>query len=57
VTPWSCNAFATAMLAADPDESGVYFVDDHFVPSHRQTAGARATTPNAATPNAAAPTP
>jgi hypothetical protein len=26
------RAFATAMLAADPCTSGVYFVDDHFVP-------------------------
>jgi hypothetical protein len=26
------HAFATAMLAADPCTSGVYFVDDHFVP-------------------------
>ena len=24
--------FATAMLAADPVTSGVYYVDDHFVP-------------------------
>jgi len=26
------RAFASAMLAADPCTSGVYFVDDHFVP-------------------------
>jgi transposase len=26
------RAFATAMLAADPCTSGVYFVDEHFVP-------------------------
>jgi transposase len=26
------RSFATAMLAADPNTSGVYFVDDHFVP-------------------------
>jgi hypothetical protein len=26
------RAFAAAMLRAEPDESGVYFVDDHFVP-------------------------
>ena len=26
------QAFASAMLAADPCTSGVYFVDDHFVP-------------------------
>ena len=26
------RAFATAMLAADPCTSGVYYVDDHFVP-------------------------
>jgi hypothetical protein len=25
-------AFATAMLAANPETSGVYYVDDHFVP-------------------------
>jgi hypothetical protein len=24
--------FASAMLAADPVTSGVYYVDDHFVP-------------------------
>jgi hypothetical protein len=26
------NLFAAAMLAADPETSGVYYVDDHFVP-------------------------
>jgi hypothetical protein len=26
------RAFATAMLSADPCESGVYFVDEHFMP-------------------------
>jgi len=26
------RTFAAAMLRADPNESGVYFVDDHFVP-------------------------
>jgi hypothetical protein len=26
------RAFARAMLGADPNETGVYFVDDHFVP-------------------------
>jgi transposase len=26
------RAFAAAMLAADPNQAGVYFVDDHFVP-------------------------
>ena len=32
-TRWSCSGmFAAAMLAADPVTSGVYYVDDHFVP-------------------------
>ena len=31
--------FASAMLAADPVTSGVYYVDDHFVPYTGRQAG------------------
>ena len=46
------------MLAAEPNLSGVYFVDEHFMPySGAKPVGVRAGTPNAATPSPAGSTP
>ena len=49
--------FALAMLAADPVASGVYYVDDHFVPYTGAKPVAKAGTTSAARRSGAAPTP
>ena len=51
------RVFATAMLAADPCEAGVYFVDEHFMPYAGNCRSARAATPSAGAPNGAGSTP
>ncbi|HUY46720.1 MAG TPA: hypothetical protein VMV92_13455 [Streptosporangiaceae bacterium] len=49
--------FASAMLAADPVASGVYYVDDHFVPYTGRSRPRRAGTTSGAGPGGAARTP
>jgi hypothetical protein len=51
------RVFATAMLAADPCEAGVSFVDEHFMPYAGNCRSARAATPSAGAPNGAGSTP
>jgi len=49
--------FAAAMLAAEPSVSGVYYVDDHFVPAPGPSRSPWAGTKSAAGRRKAAPTP
>ena len=49
-------AFAQAMLAANPETSGVYYVDDHFVPYAGAKPVAKGGTTSAAGPRRAART-
>jgi hypothetical protein len=50
------SPFAAAMLAADPVISGVYYVDDHFVPYTGAKPVAKGWATSGAAPSGAAPT-